>query len=642
MKNSDEKKNVMGCMIRDKKFAFKRKKSFRNIGIFLIVAVLLTFSMPIYGEEARENTPKEEVVYVNMTADGTVKNMNVVNIFELAQETQVLDYGDYDSIKVLNSTKKAANKLGMVTLTAPKGRLYYEGSLKGKELPWIVKVRYSLDGKDTTPDKLVGKSGAMTITVNISKNEAVEGTFFEDYALQTNILLDTYKAKNIKADHMTVANVGAKKQLTYTALPGKGANFTVEADVDDFQMDGMTVNAVPLNLDIKVDDRELLDKIDELKGATGELSHGSAELSDGMKTFKTQGTDKIYTGVNRMEEALQQLDSHSKALSGGSEEFREALEEVNRRLEDFKGGTENLTGLKDGSKEIAQGIEFLVNGMTQLEQGVNYQAYKNLLMERGLDLDELQRGNQVAASKVDELVASLNSLADQMEALGLKDKAAELRVQINGISELKTLAEGNNAGIKGTEIYLDGVNDKLKVLVGGGTQLQGSYKQFDEKISELVDSLSEISVKMSLLAQGINRLVLEYEKLDGGVEAYTDGVSKIAYNYGEMAAGVSDLNNSAQKLVEGSEALKEGNSKLDREADKMKTEAKNKIDNLMGNVNGSKKPVQSFVSSKNTNVNSLQFAMKTDSVEKPVEKKPEAKEKEKETFFKKLFKLFRD
>ncbi len=621
--------------------ARRSKKHLRNTGILLIAALVLSFSMPIYGEEAQANTPKEEVVYVNMTTDGSVKNMDVVNIFELGEKTQVLDYGDYDSVKVLNSTEKAKNKLGMVTLTAPEGRLYYEGKFKGKDLPWIVKVRYSLNGKEINSDELVGKSGALTMTVNISRNEAVEGTFFDDYALQANVLLDAYKAKNIKADNMTMANVGAKKQLTYTALPGKGADFTLQADVEDFQMDGMTINAVPLNLDIKVDDRELMNKIDELKGATGELSRGASELANGMGNFKTQGTDRLYAGANQMEDALKQLDSHSKELGGGSKEFRKALEEVNMRLSEFKMGPSELGKLKDGSKAMSQGIDTLVRSMAELEQGVNYQAYKSVLKENGLDLDQLQAGNQLAASKVDELVSGLTSLADQMEAFGLKEKADELRGQINGIAELKTLAEGNNAGIRGTEQYLDGVNSKLKELAGGGAQIQSSYKQLDEKISELVSGLSGVSVKMSLLAQGINQLVSEYEKLDGGIEAYTDGVSKVAYNYGEMAAGVADLNSSAQKLVEGSEALRDGTSKLDGEAGKMKTEAKNKIDELLGSVKGPKGPVESFVSSKNTNVNSLQFVMKTDSIKKPIEKKPEAKEKEKETFFKKLFKLFK-
>lgn len=619
----------------------KRKKYLRNTGIVLMVALVLSFSIPIYGEEAQGNTPKEEVVYVNMATNGSVKTIDVVNIFELGEKTQVLDYGDYESVKVLNSTEKAKNKLGMVTLTAPKGRLYYEGKLKNKELPWTVKARYSLDGKEINPDELAGKAGALTMTVNVSKNEAVPGDFFETYALQINVLLDAYKTKNIKADNMTIANVGSKKQLTYTALPGKGADFTVKADVDGFQMEGMTINAVPLNLDIKVDDQELMNKIDELKGATGELSHGASELAEGMNNFKVQGTERLYTGVSQMETALNQLDSHSKDLGGGSKEFRKALEEVNRRLAEFKMGSEELTKLKDGSKEMSRGIDSLVNGMTELEQGVSYQAYKSILNEKGFNLDQLQAGNQQAASKIDDLVAGLTSLVDQMEAFGFKDKADALRGQIQEISELKTLAQGNNASIAGTEMYLNGVNGKIEELVSGGTQIQGSYKQMDEKISELVDGLSDVSVKMSLLAQGINQLVSEYEKLDGGVATYTNGVSKVAYNYGVMAAGVSELNNSAQKLVEGSEALRNGTAKLDNEASKMKDEAKNKIDSLLGSVNGQKGSVKSFVSPRNTNVNSLQFAMKTDSIKKPVESIPEAKAEEKETFFKKILNLFK-
>ena len=50
-------------------------------------AVLMSVSMlPVTAHAVSENTPKEEVVYVNLNNDGSVEEINVVNIFELNEK----------------------------------------------------------------------------------------------------------------------------------------------------------------------------------------------------------------------------------------------------------------------------------------------------------------------------------------------------------------------------------------------------------------------------------------------------------------------------------------------------------------------------------------------------------------------------
>lgn len=88
------------------------------------------------------------------------------------------------------------------------------------------------------------------------------------------------------APDATIANVGSDKQLTYTILPGKGADIEITAEVSEFEMDGIAINGIPLNLNIEVDDEELMEQVTERQDAISQLDDGAAELQDGVSDLK--------------------------------------------------------------------------------------------------------------------------------------------------------------------------------------------------------------------------------------------------------------------------------------------------------------------------------------------------------------------
>ena len=67
-----------------------------------------------YAADQKNDTEskKEEVIYIMTDADGNVKNINVVNIFG---KGKVTDYGDYSSVKILNTTDKIKQNGDKVT-----------------------------------------------------------------------------------------------------------------------------------------------------------------------------------------------------------------------------------------------------------------------------------------------------------------------------------------------------------------------------------------------------------------------------------------------------------------------------------------------------------------------------------------------
>ena len=110
--------------------------------------------------------------------------------------------------------------------------------------------------------------------------------------MQISLQLDTKLCDNIEASGATVAEAGGKKQLNYTVLPGKGAEYSVTADVRDFKMDAVTLNAIKLAMDLDIDygkvseqTKQLVSAIGSLDDGAGELLGGAKQLSDGMSRY---------------------------------------------------------------------------------------------------------------------------------------------------------------------------------------------------------------------------------------------------------------------------------------------------------------------------------------------------------------------
>ena len=187
------------------------------------VALLFSTCAPVSALAAEANTPKEEVVYINLNTDGSVKEINVVNIFDLDENGTIIDYGTYQSLRNMTTTDRIDYSDGTVTIDAGAGKLYYEGRMEGNAMPWDISIHYYMDGTEYAGEEIAGMSGAFKMTIDITENASCAGNFFDGYALQASVTLDTEQCKNISAPDATIANVGGDKQLTYTILPGKGA-----------------------------------------------------------------------------------------------------------------------------------------------------------------------------------------------------------------------------------------------------------------------------------------------------------------------------------------------------------------------------------------------------------------------------------
>ncbi|MDD5953458.1 MAG: hypothetical protein PUC32_07430 [Oscillospiraceae bacterium] len=662
------------------------------------------------------NTPKEEVVYANLASDGKVSDGYVVNSFEMKQDGQIIDYGTYSALRNMTSSDEIHQDNGKITITTKAGKLYYEGKLDKMELPWTFSFHYYLDGKEYTAEELAGKSGALKITMAIRKNPACKGNFFDDYALQATVTLDSEKAKTIKADDATIANVGSDKQLTYTILPGKKTDITITADVTNFEMKEISINGIRLNMNVEVDDKKLMDQVKKLQDGISQLDDGASKLKDGTETLEDgaqsklpdgtrqlmdgaaalqigasqlnnggtalqsgtfalkkgadsleQGAKALNDGILQVQDGLEQLDSQSANLTQGSAQIKGALQQIQSSLANVSATSGKLDELVAGSGQIQSGIQALVSGASALQQQVSFASYKAAMAQNGLDIDALYAGNAAAAQNISQMVETLRSqVAALQQAGGDPQQIAQLQAQIEQLSQVSSLLAGSNAAIDGMGAYLGTVQSGLQNLLDGATALKTNYQKIDAGIQQLSDSLATMVYQMSELSGAIDQLVTEYGKLDTGINSYTGGVAQILSGYDQLTDGSAQLAQGAKKLSDGSDSLyggtsdllsglvdfynatgslKDGTGKLDDgvaellagivalrdgagelqdgtaemkdETKDMDQKVEDQIDELLKTITGGDSAPESFVSSRNQAVESVQFVIKTGSIAIP-------------------------
>lgn len=187
----------------------------------------------------------------------------------------------------------------------------------------------------------------------------------------------------------------------------------------------------------------------------------------------------------------------------------------------------------------------------------------------------------------------------------------------------------------------------------------------DIDISEISDEVAELNDGVTKIDDGANSVSDGSDKLkdggaktlDSGITAYTQGVDKICSGYSQIASGVSDLATGSKSLVSGSQSvdkgvsdlydgivnlcdgtkeLSDGTGELKDRTSGMDDEINIKIDDVISEMKGGDGEVTSFVSDKNTDVESVQFVIKTDAIEIPEAEEEEQPAQEELTFWQKL------
>ena len=564
----------------------------RAAAAFLAAAVLCASALPAFaeGEAAANTASKEEVIYGKLAPDGTVQSIYAVNHFEATAGDTITDYGTYTAVRNMTTTDPLTQGDGTVSLTpSADGSVYYEGTMDpSTPLPWLIEVHYILDGTEVEPEDLAGRSGALIIRIDVNPNPDCNGDWFNQYALQTTVTLDTAHADNIRADGGTIASVGSEKQIVFTLLPGQTSEVEVAADVTDFTMPAITFNGVQLQLKLDIDGVSLTNRLNQLTTGTGQLDEGTAAVSE---------------GITALQQGLTMLSQQSGLLTTGSSAINSALSQLQSAVSGISASNDQLSALLTASSQIGDGLAQLDDGVAQLDNQVNYEAFKEILAQNGLDLDTLTQGNQQAIAMLQNLTC-LPVVGDQ-------------------ISQIILLLQGNTALSSAVQMYLDTVSSGIGALRQGTSAVREGYDAFDQGIQAMATALNGMLQNMALLSDAVTTLATQYSTFDTGVNAYTQGVDQIL-------AGTQQLGAASALLVSGAHQLYTQTSSLHLDE---------QLSGLLNALSGAQTPV-SFTSSQNTGVTALQFALQTQPIELPVDQTAQDQPAKEMSFWDKLLNLF--
>ncbi len=399
---------------------------------------------------AQDPVEKDEVVYINLSHDGSVESIYVVNAYDLTEEQPVTDFGNYREVKNLTTTEELSVQDGAISFTAPKGKFYYQGELDSAQIPWLVSVTYQLDGQPISGGELAGKEGHLEMTLSLRQNPDANPVYFDNFAIQATVLLDSERCKNITAPSATLANVGGDKQMSYIVLPGKEKDFTISADVTDFEMDAIQINGIPLTLDIDdPDTTEIKDKIYELKDGAKELDDGAFQLDDGATQLQDgalelkdgaadlyDGTDDLYDGVKDLDEGADKLRSGAGDLKEGADQLKAGFDQLNQSSRELKAGIaatqQQMISALEGS-----GVPI------QLPPTPSDPLDTTYLLQVGMALD---KGFDLAIGQIEAAIKQLESGGSSIELAAL---APEMTVRV--LSAAVSVDEDGSISEEGSE-----------------------------------------------------------------------------------------------------------------------------------------------------------------------------------------------
>lgn len=608
-----------------------------------------------------EPSEKEEVIYVTLDASGELVSAYAVNSFPGGEIT---DYGDYDSVRVLNTGDEIEYEDGIVNITTDAKRIYYQGGLKKVELPWDISLTYRLDGKAVTAEEIAGKSGEAEIRFTVTQNEECTGTFYDDYALQASFTLPGDVFGDISAPDATVAAVGADRQLTYTLLPGEGIDTLITATAENFSLPAVSINGIHLNLNVDVNSDGIKDQVGQLVDAASRLNSGASALYSGSQELQTgasgllDGSESLQSGIAEldagvaelqdglivMRDGLNELYASSGDLTSGAGQVYSGLAQVEAALDALSVDTSQIELLVSSAQALADGAQRAYDGAVALRNALSTSALDSALAANGstYTLSGLAQANL-------EAIDELSQYASLFERAGMGQ----------AYNDLVALLNGNASMLNGVSLYITAVGTEADALVSGLGELSAGCSEFNSAVIELSSTVSGLLSQLVQLKTAIAQLTDGSAELAYGVDAYTAGVAQLVDGFGsvmsgvsalaegssellsgsgELSAGAAELYSGVAELANGAQSMASGASALNSETSSLDVQAE--IDSLLADIGGSMEAPVSFVDSRNGTIRAVQFVIQTEEISAPAEVAPPEPAAEEQSFWDKLLSLF--
>lgn len=398
---------------------------------------------------------KEETVYVLTDAAGETQKIIVSDKLMNAEGADSLqDRSELQNIENVSGDETyQTGSGGRLVWDAQGHNICYQGTTE-KELPIALTVRYRLDGKDITPEELVGKSGKVTIRFDYTNRqyETVEIDGKQEkicvpFAVLTGMLLDNATFRNVEVTNGKLIDDGSRTIVLGFAFPGMQETLALDrekleipdfieitADATDFSM-GMTLTLATNEIFHDID-TEKLNSVEALRASLTKVTDAMQQLMD--------GSSALYDGLCTLLDRSGELTAGAEALASGAG----ALKNGATALQDGAGK------LQSGAAQLYHGLSTLTANNATLNGGAT-QVFETLLttattqlQAAGLSVPQLTIGNY--AEVLSGVIDSLDENAVYQQALAqvtatVEEKRPEIESQVRAAVQSQVSAQVTTA-----------------------------------------------------------------------------------------------------------------------------------------------------------------------------------------------------
>ena len=548
------------------------KKSLRFASAALALTLAAGCAMPAFAA-GKSSFSKSETVYAVMNGDGSIKSTTVSeHLYSASGLANVTDKTTLTDIQNTESDAEFTQNGEELVWNTNDTDVYYQGNTD-KALPIDVKVTYALDGQEAALEDIIGKSGHLTVTVNLKNNETgtvnVNGkdrTIVTPLITAVGVILGG-DAANVTAEHGMIESAAKSSVAAFVTLPGVKDSLsgllpdevdsiedylqdtvTVEADVEDFTCPQVMVACATSTAALGTDNVFDLSSINDLTDGINQLNDAMSQLMDGASQL-VDGTSQLAGGVLALLDGANTLNNGAAALDDGLGQLTNGLDTLSA----------NNAALNAGAQQVADGV--LASANKTLKEGglidedmtwSNYEAVIDNILT--MNDKTLAAGRRKIVRTVWEQAPSFK---DSQLDLALYLSATKTNHDLE--AALKLMQNYDPSMLCGLVQLLTSEDAKNTAKAELKYQVENSQDMAD--VRALKTSLSQIQFFVS----SVNQYTAGVQTAADGAHSAKDGSAQLAAGTKTLYDGVNTLNTGAGQLNDGAGRLNDGLNQFNEE-----------------------------------------------------------------------------
>ena len=548
------------------------KKSLRFASAALALTLAAGCAMPAFAA-GKSSFSKSETVYAVMNGDGSIKSTTVSeHLYSAAGLANVTDKTTLTDIQNTESDAEFTQNGEELVWNTNDTDVYYKGNTD-KALPIDVKVTYALDGQEAALEDIIGKSGHLTVTVNLKNNETgtvnVNGkdrTIVTPLITAVGVILGG-DASNMTAEHGMIESAAKSSVAAFVTLPGVKDSLsgllpdevdsiedylqdtvTVEADVEDFTCPQVMVACATSTAALGTGNVFDLSSINDLTDGINQLNDAMSQLMDGASQL-VDGTSQLAGGVLALLDGANTLNNGAAALDDGLGQLTNGLDTLSA----------NNAALNAGAQQVADGV--LASANKTLKEGglidedmtwSNYEAVIDNILT--MNDKTLAAGRKKMVRTIWEQAPSFK---DSQLDLALYLSATKTNHDLE--AALKLMQNFDASMLTGALEMVTNADAKNTVKAELKYQVENSQDMAD--VRALKTSLSQIQFFVS----SVNQYTAGVQTAADGAHSAKDGSAQLAAGTKTLYDGVNTLNTGAGQLNDGAGQLNDGLNQFNEE-----------------------------------------------------------------------------